>query len=54
MTQEQAVRELREVHLLDDPEAAHGQADTILCSLLLSMGAEEVVTEWLKVKRWYA
>lgn len=37
-----------------DPEAAHVEADKVLCNLLVSLGYEDVVEAWHKVPRWYA
>jgi hypothetical protein len=38
----------------EDPEAAHSEADDVLCGLLKSLGYADVVAEWEKVERWYA
>lgn len=54
MTREQAVRELKECQRCDDTEAAHCEADDVLCALLLELGYKDVVDEWLKVRKRYA
>ena len=38
----------------DDTEAAHYQADAILCELLAGLGFEKTVAEWAEVGKWYA
>lgn len=37
-----------------DTEAAHSEADGILCDLLIALGYASVVEEWAKVDKWYA
>jgi hypothetical protein len=37
-----------------DYEAAHSQADDILCKLLTDLGFADVVAEFDKVGKWYA
>jgi hypothetical protein len=54
MTREEAIKELNKAQSHGDTEAAHGNADDILCELLKSLGYEDVVEEWYKVKKWYA
>jgi len=53
ITKEQAITKLRECQRIGDEEEAHGDADGVLCDLLTSLGYEEVVAEWLKVRKWY-
>jgi hypothetical protein len=48
----QAMDDLKTLHSLD-PETAHGFADKILCDFLLSLGYEDMVKEFDKIKRWY-
>ncbi len=38
----------------DDTEAAHAQADAVLCSLLIVLGYEDVIEAWRVVDKWYA
>jgi len=38
----------------DDEEINHIEADKILCDLLISLGCEDVVRAWKKVKKYYA
>jgi hypothetical protein len=56
MTREEALERLSEVSekLGDDPEAAHSQADMILCELLRSLGYGDVVDAWDDMEKWYA
>lgn len=37
-----------------DPEAAHSQADEVLCDLLRQLGHDDVVEAWDAVPKWYA
>tara|TARA_R110002049_G_scaffold281333_1_gene460835 strand:- start:6897 stop:7079 length:183 start_codon:yes stop_codon:yes gene_type:complete len=37
-----------------DIEAAHVEADAILCALLIELDCGEVVEAWQSVPRWYA
>jgi hypothetical protein len=37
-----------------DPEAAHAEADDVLCQLLYEIGYDDVVREWHKIPKWYA
>ncbi len=54
MTREEAIKLLQECARSGDIEAAHSDADDVLCSLLMSLGYEDVVDEWCKVDKWYA
>lgn len=54
MTREQAIEKLKMLHGSGDIEAAHGDADTILCDLLTSLGYGDVVAAWDEVEKWYA
>ena len=49
-----AIYGLRNLSLIDDREAAHKEADKVLCDLLLALGYPEVVQEFNKIKKWYA
>lgn len=37
-----------------DPEADHYRADAIITDLLIDLGYDEAVREWLGVAKWYA
>ena len=37
-----------------DEEAAHIQADDVLCDILNQLGFEDVVEEYRKIPKWYA
>ena len=56
MTREEAIKELKETQESNcDPEGAHGYADSVLCSLLTSLGYEDVIEAWDAVQpKWYA
>jgi len=54
MTEEEALNKMKEAVKLHDTEMAHGDADDILCDLLVSLGYVEVVNEYHKVDKWYA
>lgn len=56
MTREEAVKELKETQESnDDPDTAHRRADCVLCSLLTSLGYEDVVEVYNAVEpKWYA
>lgn len=55
MTKEEAIKKLnRAAEITDDTEVAHGEADRILCKLLISLGYKDVVAAWEKVDKWYA
>ena len=46
--------ELQTIPGASDPEAAHSEADKVLCQLLRDIGYDDVVTEWEKINKWYA
>ena len=56
MTREEAIKELKETQETSgDPEGAHGYADSILCTLLTSLGYEDVVEAYNAIQpKWYA
>lgn len=54
MTKEQAIRELKVQQHNSDTEAAHCNADDVLCALLAELGYDDVVEEYRKVSKWYA
>ena len=54
MTKEQAIEELKIQQKNNDVEIAHGEADHILCKLLIKLGFKEVIVEYEKVDKWYA
>ncbi|QHJ79191.1 MAG: hypothetical protein [Caudoviricetes sp.] len=37
-----------------DPEIEHGEADNLLCELLILLGHQDVVDEYEKVTKWFA
>ena len=56
MTKEEAIKLLQEVQEWRDKEAAHIEADNILCELLVSLDPDmkDVVLEYDAVTKWYA
>lgn len=54
MTREEAIERLKSWQGPTDIEIAHGEADDVLCELLVSLGYQDVVDEWEKVDKWYA
>lgn len=54
MTREQAIDQLKKQQGSGDYEVAHGEADAVLCELLVALGYQDVVDEWEKVPKWYA
>ncbi len=54
MTRVKALKKLQEC-VKDDPEAAHSQADEILCLFIENLGYTDVVDAWRAIKpKWYA
>ena len=49
-----AISELKDCQRNGDTEAAHSDADSILCQLLIDMGYADVVEEFDKIDKWYA
>lgn len=54
MTREDAIEKLKVEQANGDLEMAHGNADDVLCALLVALGYGDVVEEWEKVDKWYA
>lgn len=51
---EEALTSLKHWQEAEDTEAAHCEADEILCWLLRELGYGDVVDEWSKISKWYA
>lgn len=51
---ETAINRLKALHSDKDCEMEHMQADAVLCDLLTTLGYSHVVSEWEKVRKWYA
>lgn len=51
---ERAIEKLQELQRSGDTEAAHCDADQILCDLLIEMGHKAVVYEYHKIEKWSA
>ena len=54
LIREQIIKKLIELQQSDDTEAAHCDADELLCNLLSDLGYDDVVAEYRKVDKWYA
>lgn len=48
------ISKLKALQSNSDVEAAHNQADKILCDLLNSLGYDDVVKEFENLEKWYA
>ena len=48
------LKRMQDLELTGDPEAAHGQADNILCDVLTDLGLPELVEAFNKIEKWYA
>jgi hypothetical protein len=57
MDRAEAIDKLKELSgdSLDvDVEIAHVEADAVLCSLLISLGYQDVISQYALVPKWYA
>ncbi len=45
---------LRKLADNSDTEIAHGEADLILCDILIEYGLNETVDLWKNINKWYA
>ena len=54
MDRQKALDELKIEQENCDIEAAHNNADKVLCRLLTSLGYADVVAEFEKVDKWYS
>lgn len=48
------ISKLKELQTSWDTEVAHGDADDLLCDLLIKLGYKAVVEEYEKIPKWYA
>lgn len=46
--------EMTELIKSDDTEAAHAEADDLLCEALIILGQNDIVKEYEKIGKWYA
>ena len=51
---EKAIADLKALKDSGDIEAAHGDADDILCAFLKVLGYNDIVEAWDAVPKWYA
>ena len=54
VTREAAIVELKNWQTVTDSEAAHAEADDVICDLLRELGYGDVVDEYEKVDKWYS
>ena len=54
MTDEEAAAEIEAKCMHGDVEAAHCDADAILCDVLRGLGYTKTVEAWKRVDKWYA
>jgi hypothetical protein len=54
MTREEAIAKLKALHGSTDVEAAHGEADQVICDLLTALGYGDVVVAYDDVEKWYS
>lgn len=54
MTKEQAIEKLKYLATRVDIEAAHMEADDVICELLNELGYREVTLAYAQVEKWYA
>lgn len=54
MDRETAINLLKMEQNNGDTEAAHSNADGVLCELLKALGYADVVEEYEKVDKWFA
>lgn len=47
-------RKLVELRFSNDREAAHIEADELLCEMLKMLGFEDIVLEFDQIPKWYA
>ena len=51
---EEIIARLKELQQSDDTEAAHMEADWIICNLLDDLGYADVTKAYDKIMKWYA
>lgn len=52
--EEDYLKEMNDLHSLDDHEEAHKMADQLLCDFLYDLGHTKLVESFDKIKKWYA
>lgn len=53
-TPDLAAEAIREIAADGDTEVAHCRADDVLCDILLQLGYDKAVAEFIKMAKWYA
>ena len=54
MTEQEAIERLRTLQSSDDTEAAHAEADRVLCQFLTELGYPDLVAAYQLIDKWYA
>jgi hypothetical protein len=52
MDKQRAIDELIYWQKSEDKEAAHIEADQVLCDFLISLGYDDIVEEYIKIDKW--
>ena len=53
-TRQEYIIRLKALRGDDDTESAHFRADDLLCMLLINLGYDDVVAEYVAIEKWYA
>lgn len=53
-TRQEYIIRLKALRGDDDTESAHVRADDLLCMLLINLGYDDVVAEYVAIEKWYA
>ena len=54
MSPEEFAQRMREIAENSDTEAAHGEADKLMCDVLRSLGYSEGIDIFDSMEKWYA
>ena len=54
MTREDAIKQLELCQRNRDTAVSHLDADAVLCTLLNSLGYDDLVAAWCAVTKWYS
>ena len=54
MTPEEFAAKMQEIAEAGDPEAAHTEADALMCKVLAALGYEAGVRTFRHMRKWYA
>ena len=54
MNKLEVIEGLRDLQGEHDYEITHYEGDVLLCRFLVSLGHDDVVAEWEKIRKWYS